>query len=288
MKKLASILIIFGLLISATSCMITININTPLEPTDNVLRAEAVYDDIDALDYLFTFDQIPFLGTDVMRSEITKIIFQPNLKGVPDMVYDLSEKGDQSVIMWNDNGTVTIAADGAIMANPNSSSLFEDMSNLKSIDLYGLNTSLATNMSSMFSGCESLTSIDLSRFETGSVTDMSNMFMSCESLTKLDVSSFDTKNVADMTFMFAFCSGIKKLDLSNFNTSNVTRMVGMFSTCTALESLDLSSFDLHNVTALDDFFEYCFKLSDINCELDVPEGYTFNKLIRGTKIKRQE
>lgn len=102
-------------------------------------------------------------------------------------------------------------------------------------------TSGVTSMSSMFNQCTQLNSLDLSSFDTSSVTSMGSMFMFCDTLKELNLSSFDTSNVTDMNAMFYECYALTSLDLSNFDTSNVTDMNVMFYGCTSLTSLTLGS-----------------------------------------------
>ncbi len=53
---------------------------------------------------------------------------------------------------------------------------FQGFTNVREIDLSGLNTSEISSMSRMFQGCSSLESLDLSGFDTSGVADMRNIF----------------------------------------------------------------------------------------------------------------
>ena len=88
-------------------------------------------------------------------------------------------------------------------------------------------------MYAMFNECSNLTSLDVSNFNTQNVTNMGFMFSECSNLTSLDVSNFNTQNVTDIYCMFQ-CSNLTSLDLSNFNTQNVTDMSAMFYACSNL------------------------------------------------------
>ena len=81
---------------------------------------------------------------------------------------------------------------------------FQNMTNLKNINLDGCDTSRTTNMNSMFYSCSALTSIDLSSFNTSNVTDFNYMFNRCSSLTSIDLSSFNmssgSSNVSNMFY----------------------------------------------------------------------------------------
>ncbi len=88
--------------------------------------------------------------------------------------------------------------------------MFEGCTNLKSVNMSGLNTSNVTNMNSMFKGCTSLESVDLSGWNTSKVKKYSNMFYNCRSLTKLDLSSFTINS--EVSEYDGFISGCSKLD----------------------------------------------------------------------------
>ena len=233
------------------------------------------------------------------KSKVTSIVTKDNLE-IPNTAieyWDVSAAGDGSVIAYieddgSGNGTykVTIGGQGGIIANPNSSYLFYNFTNLENIDLTYLDTSLVTDMSNifywcnsltnldlsnfdtsnvrymsnMFSNCSSLTSLDVSNFDTLNVTSMSNMFYNCESLTGLDVSKFNTSNVTSMGNMFSWCSELTNLDVTNFNTSNVTNMRWMFLGCSSLTSLDVSHFDTSKVTNMDSMFSSCSSLTNLD------------------------
>ena len=124
-------------------------------------------------------------------------------------------------------------------------------------------TSAVTNMSYMFDNCSNLTTLDLSNFNTSSVTDMGGMFKNCSGLKSLDLSNFNTSSVTSMGFMFYNCQRLKSLDVTNFNTSSVTRMDRMFSECRSIASLDVSNFDTSAVTDISDMFLRCNSLTSI-------------------------
>lgn len=141
--------------------------------------------------------------------------------------------------------------------------MFNDCSNLVTINLNGFNTANVTDMGGMFRGCSSLTDLDLSSFDTHNVKKMEQMFISCSNLNNLNLSSFNTANVTDMNSMFMECSNLTDLDLSSFNTDNVTDMRQMFSACNNLIRLDLSSFNTANVTNMRYIFYHCGNLTDL-------------------------
>ena len=186
--------------------------------------------------------------------------------------WDVSEKGNQSVIAWvtadpqdNDKYVLHIAAKDGVFANKNSASFFSGFKNLKSVAFNdNFDTSYVTDMSYMFDNCEKLTNIDLSNFNTENTTKMHNMFYNCKSLQNLNLKSFNTKNVTDMGAMFQYCESLTELDLSNFNTSKVTTMIVMFDSCKNLKKLNIKNFDTSNVETMLAMFSNCSSIESID------------------------
>lgn len=204
-----------------------------------------------------------FLGMGV-RSNITKIVFENSTTNAPDTKIDLSAASNGSIVGWLDGTIAHIASDKEILANPNSSYMFANMTKLESIEnLDLLNTSNVTTMYYMFSECSKLTNIDVSKFNTSNVTTMYYMFSGCSSLTTLDLNNFNTSKVTTLRNFVYNCSSLTSLNLSSFNTSNTTVMWNMFRGCSNLEKLDLSSFDTSKVTDMDYMFNGCSKLKTI-------------------------
>ena len=231
--------------------------------------------------------------SDEYREKITSIEFSNN-KNIPSEAvqsWDVSERQDGSVMAWIVNDTenagyykLYIGGDGGVVANPNSSTLFANFKQTKTIDLSNLDTSYVTDMNYMFDGMShlenitfgekfdtsnvtnmnqmfatwdgvsQLKTINLSSFKTSKVTNMSGMFAGLTELTELDLSNFDTSSVTNMGQMFEGLSKITELDLSSFDTSNVTNMGGMFNKCSSLKALDLSNFNTKKVTGMVNMF----------------------------------
>ena len=135
-----------------------------------------------------------------------------------------------------------------------------------------------TNLSHMFDNCSNLTSLDLSWLDTSAVTNMSHMFHYCQKLTSPDLSSFDTSNVTDMRNMFTGCSGLTSLDLSSFDTSKVTQMGYIFSYCGNLKCV-FGEIDFASMSST--YNGGLFGLSNLNAlrqltvkNLGLQKGYT--------------
>ena len=219
---------------------------------------------------------MPYQGefwNDTYKYNTTKIVIQSELSPIEGAVefWDVSEAGDGSVMAYavlNEDGetyTIYIQGPGKIIANEDSSYLFESFEILETIEgIENIDTSNVTNMVEMFSDCRSLTELNLTNFDTSNVTDMSYMFDGCESLTELNISNFDTSKVTDMSSMFGYCESLTELDVSTFDTSKVTDMYSMFASCESLIELDISNFNTFNVTDMSDMFWYCRSLTELN------------------------
>jgi uncharacterized protein (TIGR02145 family)/uncharacterized repeat protein (TIGR02543 family) len=174
--------------------------------------------------------------------------------------------------------------------NRNSSTMFQSMSTLTTIDLDGLESSTAVNMANLFNGCTSLTDLDISEFNTANVENMSGMFHETPALTSINTAALNTVNVKDMSSMFRK-TGATSIDISNFDTGNVKTMARMFEYAgassitlgnpntlnvtnmslmfseTAVTSLDVSGLDTDNVENMNGMFEAFYvpsKLTSLN------------------------
>ena len=126
---------------------------------------------------------------------------------------------------------------------------FYGMQNLQSITgISNLNTSEVTNMSLMFQNCTQLTSLDLSHFNTSKVTVMTAMFGCCWSLTSLDLSSFNTSKVTNMGSMFNQCSNLRTIYVGNgWSTAAATDSEQMFYNCSNLVGGQGTTYDANHV-----------------------------------------
>ncbi|OTO08302.1 hypothetical protein A5882_003774, partial [Enterococcus sp. 4E1_DIV0656] len=148
---------------------------------------------------------------------------------------------------WSYRATITkITFDGLVVANANSSFLFQSLSATEIEGLENLDTSNVTNMEGMFLSAK-INNLDLSSLNTSRVTNMSRMFGSMSELESIDVSGFDTRNVTLMNSMF-MSTALTSLNLSNFDTSKVTRLQQMFDGSRNLSSLlGAENWDTSNV-----------------------------------------
>ena len=118
----------------------------------------------------------------------------------------------------------------------------------------------------MFNEVINLKEIDLSNFDFFNVTSMFNMFLNCTSLEKVNFGNsqiLDTSKVTDIGYMFSNCKKIKEINLKNLDTSSVNTMRDVFHHCEKLESVDISNFDTSLVTTMYEMFFHCYALKSI-------------------------
>ena len=132
-------------------------------------------------------------------------------------------------------------------------SLFQDMTNLLSVDLTNFIYSKFVDSSSMFQNCINLKSIKFGKFDTSKISNMEYMFSNC-GVTSLDLSKFKTSSVKNMKYMFSDTKSLKYLNLRSFTTSSVTNMAGMFEGTSSLLFLDLYSFSENSKLNKSDIF----------------------------------
>lgn len=148
----------------------------------------------------------------------------------------------------------------------NMNEMFDQCSNLETLDLSHFNTEKVGNMSNMFNGCTKLRDLNISSFNTENVTNMYGMFYGCSSLDSLDLSHFNTRYVRNdqMNYMFNGCSSLSSLDVSNFTTDKPgMQLDGLFQGCSSLQTLDLSSFDISGAGSVNYLFDGCSALQTI-------------------------
>ena len=213
-----------------------------------------------------------YLNSGIAREQIENIRFVygevPN-EGVISS-FDASEKGNESIWGYytdtDGNGMyeLTFTSTEPIYTNIDSSFLFYNLNNVKTINFENFSTTGTTKMKAFFYGCNNLTNLNLNKINTSQVTDMSYMFCSCISLTSLDVSKFDTSQATNMKYMFYMCKALTSLDVTKFNTSQVTNMEFMFYGCNLLTSLDVSKFDTSQVINMQAMFYACESLTSLD------------------------
>ena len=202
--------------------------------------------------------------SEIRRNAIKKVVFLDSMESKEKDYWDVSAAGNGSVIAWEKDGVLYVAADGVITLSRSAVGLFSSFTKVMSIEFNNnIDTSQVTDMREMFLGCWNLQSIDLSCFDTTNVTNMSCMFGSTP-IQQLDVSTLNTTNVVSLSGMFANCENLQYLDLSRFNTMKVVSMSSMFANCYALSQVDLSGFNTENVDDMNGLFYRCHSLKELD------------------------
>lgn len=237
-----------------------------------------------------------FLGnTNIARNQIEKVTIATSFGShtlADENCWDVSQSQDGKYIAWYEDVDgdefyeVTIAGEGGVVANSDSSMLFQYIgyNGDDTKVIYGienLDTGLTQIMTNMFAYCQNMKNIDLKTFDTRNTTNMSYMFSGCSSLENLDLSTFKTDKVTSLTGTFQDCTSLQALDVSNWNTSNVTSMGqgnigiesgGTFQNCSSLTNLDIGKWQMSKVNETGRMFQGCSNLKT----LDVSNWNTSN------------
>ncbi len=146
----------------------------------------------------------------------------------------------------------------------NCAALFNDCTNLKTVDLTNLDTEYVSDMSFMFAFCKSLETVNLDMLSMSNVCSMDSMFYFCTNLQEMNLNSWDTSSVGNMDCMFSGCESIKTIELDKIDTQYLNSMRGMFERCDSLESLNLSNFLTFGVTNMKEVFAGCKSLTELD------------------------
>ena len=170
----------------------------------------------------------------------------------------ISQSGELSLTAYQD-------ADDPVLPKDFMTSWRESITSIK-VDKYSATIHFPEDSSYLFSNFTNLKSIDFSGFDTSRVKNMRGMFLHCEKLKELDLSSFNTEEVIDMSYMFAFCGNLRKLNV-HFTTPKVKYMDYMFYGLWRINRLDLSYFRISNVTQTEMMFGQMDNLLTMLCPL---------------------
>ncbi len=229
-----------------------------------------------------------FLGnTEIERRLIESVNITTSLAGHSKNdanTWDVSQSQNGMYLAWSEDSDndgyyeVTIAGDGGVVANSNSSYLFANIGyrvenqEVSITGLENLETGLVTNMSYMFRECK-VQQLNLNTFDTSNVTNLQYMFYNCTNLEALDLNNWNTSNVTNLFSTFQSCTNLKTLEVSDWDTSKVTLMGeqtgyvaygGTFEGCSSLTELDLSGWDTLNVVGMGNMFYGCSILTELN------------------------
>ena len=121
----------------------------------------------------------------------------------------------------------------------NSTSKFANLPNL--VGFINLNNVDASDLSSLFENDTSLKELDLTSWDTISNRDMNSMFKNDTQLTSINLNNFRTDSVFDFSHMFEGDEALTTLNLANWKTGNVKNMSYMFNGIAATELADITS-----------------------------------------------
>lgn len=249
--------------------------------TSNVTSMISTFQECNVLGTIIGLDQWDTSNVTTMNSMICS-----NAAGLTSfhLDFDLSSCTDMGSMFYNDTvlSTFTFATGLDTSVLKTVTSMFNNCTELTTIDLTNFDLSNVEYINDMFNYCIKLTSVTFGNYNLNKVktlnslfsnctllttitnfplitsntcTSTSAMFYGCTGLTTLDLSNFKTQALRTMTSMFANCSNLTSINLCNVNT-NVNTNYGnnMFTGCTSLTHLDMRSYDLHKVTTRTNMF----------------------------------
>ena len=202
-------------------------------------------------------------------AETTAVIFTDSAAPEGATLTDVSYAKDGGIVAWMKDTVMYVSTQRSgvmVYANPDSSSMFSEKSDITSIDTTNMDVSQVKNMHSMFYRCYGLTTLDVGGWDVSQVESMGSMFYSCRALATVgDLSDWDVSQVTTMDSMFWFCQALTTVgDLSSWNVSQVTTMSDMFANCQELETLDIGSWDVSHVTTMGSMFGGCSGLTALD------------------------
>ena len=118
-------------------------------------------------------------------------------------------------------------------------------------------------MMSAFANCSELKSVDLDGLNTANTMTFNNMFQGCTKLEEADLSVLDMKFGLTFQYMFEGCTSLKKVNLEGVTPNRLNSCQSMFAYCTSLEELDISSLDFSNTMMASGMFEKCTSLNTL-------------------------
>ena len=142
--------------------------------------------------------------------------------------------------------------------------MFQEVPNIKEIDLSEFDASQVTEMNYMFDKCLDLKIVNFGSINTSSLKNIEGMFQFCKFLEFADLSNFDLSHIYTISFMFSGCERIKNISFGNTKTPPLSGMASVFKDCGALTSIDLSNFNTSNVTTMQQLFDGCRSLQQLD------------------------
>ena len=192
-----------------------------------------------------------FLQAQSADSNVVKVVAidQAPAAGVP--VYEIGE----NVVGYVAGDTFYIAptTTGMTISVKSMSYMFNQVSNLKAVDLHLLDFSECTSFEKAFYNCYKLTDVNLDGIDTSNVENFDYMFYSC-AIPSFDV-SFSFESATKAGNMFSYCGKLTELDFSGVRFGdNLKDFSGVFQYCSSLKKVDMTNMDLNNVTSIGSLF----------------------------------
>lgn len=133
-------------------------------------------------------------------------------------------------------------------------------------------TNKLTNLANCFDDLRQIKSIDVSGINTENVTTFYCVFSSCRNLKSIDLSNWIISNkVTSVACFFQYCRNLETIIRNkDWDTSNVTGFDGMFRECRRLQEIDISDFDFSKATNISNMFNGCSNLRKIKATINVP------------------
>ena len=167
----------------------------------------------------------------------------------------------EGLFSFYDYGSIDISE----MDTSNVMTMYEMFRNseLRNINLEGLNTSHVKNMFMMFSECSKLQSVTFGDNNVSNVETIKSMFNGCKILKSVDMQHLNFEKLSNISCLFYDCWGIKEIKLPKYKIKNLLYTYSMFRNCEKLEKLDISCLCMENVTDASYMFYNCYRLSNI-------------------------
>lgn len=130
------------------------------------------------------------------KANIEEVEFAYEENPVCNECYNLSSSVTKVYAKLEEN-KLKIVSDYMIYLPEDSSYMFDNFENLKSIKFANINTKYVKNMAYMFSNNKKLEKIDLSTFDTSNVNNMEGLFRNDENLKQIDISNLEINPIEE-------------------------------------------------------------------------------------------
>lgn len=122
----------------------------------------------------------------------------------------------------------------------------------ENIDISKWDVGNGVNFEGMFENSSDLTTLNIKNWNVSSGKHFNSMFSHCESLVDCNLSKWDMSNAEDLSYMFNGCTDFNG-NIKNWDVSNVKLFTGMFCNAESFNQ-DLSNWNVSNGENFDDIF----------------------------------